>query len=205
MKFVLYSVSVINNGERWGGILMMRMDPAHELGHWSMNHTLKILGVTQVYMLTMFWLFSFFIHNPRLYYDFGFTTKPTLIGFLLFQYIYAPVDSVIGFLMHVYQRKNEYEAGMFFYYRSVSFPLSLTYGSLCFNLDAFALKLGYAETLRTALIKLSVKNLGGFNVDPWYSAWNRSHPSLVERLDALGVKPSSDTPIVDSEEMKKKQ
>ena len=36
---------------------------------------------------------------------------PTLIGFLLFQYIYAPVDSVIGFLMHVYQRKNEYEAG----------------------------------------------------------------------------------------------
>ncbi|ORY95391.1 peptidase family M48-domain-containing protein [Syncephalastrum racemosum] len=146
---------------------------AHELGHWSMNHTLKILGTTQIYMLSMFWLFSFSIHNTRLYTDFGFNTMPTLIGFLLFQYIYSPVDSVINFLMHVYQRKNEYEA------------------------DAFALKLGYASTLRSALIKLSVKNLGGFNVDPWYSAWNRSHPSLTERLDALGVQPTSDKPIVE--------
>ncbi|KAI8365328.1 peptidase family M48-domain-containing protein [Radiomyces spectabilis] len=141
---------------------------AHELGHWSMSHTLKILIVQQIYLLNLFWMFSFFIHNQRLYADFGFNTMPTLIGFLLFQFIFGPVDSVISFLMHVYQRKNEYEA------------------------DAFALKLGYASTLRNALIKLSVKNLGGFNVDPWHSAWNRSHPSLTERLDALGVPSSSD-------------
>ncbi|KAI7853631.1 peptidase family M48-domain-containing protein [Circinella umbellata] len=154
---------------------------AHELGHWAMSHTLKILAVTQIYMLTMFWLFSHFINNSRLYQDFGFSSMPTLIGFLLFQYIYAPVDSVIGFLMHVYQRKNEYEA------------------------DAFALKLGFASTLRSALIKLSVKNLGGFNVDPWFSAWNRSHPSLTERLSALGIMPTSDKPIVNPEESKKEQ
>ncbi|KAI7905574.1 peptidase family M48-domain-containing protein [Cokeromyces recurvatus] len=145
---------------------------AHELGHWKMGHTLKLLAVNQVYLLSIFWLFSFFIHNRQLYQDFGFSTMPTLIGFLLFQFIYSPVESVIGFLQHVYQRKNEYEA------------------------DAYALKLGYASTLRSALIKLSIKNLGGFNVDPWYSAWNHSHPSLVERLNALGVKPTSDTPIV---------
>lgn len=71
--------------------------------------------------------------------------------------------------------------------------------------DAYALKLGYAATLRSALIKLSVKNLGGFNVDPWYSAWNRSHPSLTERLSALGIKPTSDKPIVNAEESKKEQ
>ncbi|CEP19164.1 hypothetical protein [Parasitella parasitica] len=144
---------------------------AHELGHWKMGHTLKLLAVNQVYLLTIFWLFSFFIHNRQLYQDFGFTTMPTLIGFLLFQFIYSPVESVIGFLQHVYQRKNEYEA------------------------DAYALKLGYASTLRSALIKLSVKNLGGFNVDPWYSAWNHSHPSLVERLKALGIAPTQDKPI----------
>lgn len=145
---------------------------AHELGHWKMGHTLKLLAVNQVYLLSIFWLFSFFINNRQLYQDFGFNTMPTLIGFLLFQFIYSPIESVIGFLQHVYQRKNEYEA------------------------DAYALKLGYASTLRSALIKLSVKNLGGFNVDPWYSAWNHSHPSLVERLKALGVKPTSDKPIV---------
>ncbi|CAO3647311.1 unnamed protein product [Mucor fragilis] len=145
---------------------------AHELGHWKMGHTLKLLAVNQVYLLSIFWLFSFFIHNKQLYQDFGFNTMPTLIGFLLFQFIYSPIESVIGFLQHVYQRKNEYEA------------------------DAYALKLGYASTLRSALIKLSVKNLGGFNVDPWYSAWNHSHPSLVERLKALGIAPTQDKPIV---------
>ncbi|KAI9320493.1 peptidase family M48-domain-containing protein [Dichotomocladium elegans] len=154
---------------------------AHELGHWAMSHTLKILMVNQVYMLTMFWLFSYFINNPQLYHDFGFNAMPTLIGFMLFQYVDAPIDSIIGLLMHVYQRKNEYEA------------------------DAYALKLGYASTLRSALIKLSVKNLGGFNTDPWHSAWNRSHPSLTERLDALGIKPTSDKPIVASDESKKDQ
>lgn len=145
---------------------------AHELGHWKMGHTLKLLAVNQVYLLSIFWLFSFFIHNKQLYQDFGFNTMPTLIGFMLFQFIYSPIESVIGFLQHVYQRKNEYEA------------------------DAYALKLGYASTLRSALIKLSVKNLGGFNVDPWYSAWNHSHPSLVERLKALGIAPTQDKPIV---------
>ncbi|KAI8969992.1 peptidase family M48-domain-containing protein [Mycotypha africana] len=149
---------------------------AHELGHWQMGHTMKLLVVNQVYLLTIFWLFSYFIHNPKLYQDFGFEqTMPILIGFMLFSFIYAPVESVIGFLQHVYQRKNEYEA------------------------DAYALKLGYASTLRSSLIKLSVKNLGGFNIDPWYSAWNHSHPSLVERLKALNVKPTSDQPIVAEE------
>ncbi|KAI8327388.1 peptidase family M48-domain-containing protein [Blakeslea trispora] len=146
---------------------------AHELGHWKMGHTLKLLTVNQFYLLSIFWLFSFFIHNHKIYHDFGFQTTPTLIGFLLFQFIQSPFESVVGFLFHVYQRKNEYEA------------------------DAYALHLGYASTLRSALIKLSVKNLGGFNVDPLYSAWNHSHPSLVERLNALGVKPTSDTPIVE--------
>ncbi|KAG0175748.1 hypothetical protein DFQ28_003227 [Apophysomyces sp. BC1034] len=154
---------------------------AHELGHWSMSHTIKLMVVNQIYLLTLFWLFSFFIHNVQLYTDFGFNIMPTLIGFLLFQLIYSPVDSVINFLMHVYQRKNEYEA------------------------DAFALKLGYASILRSALIKLSVKNLGGFNNDSWHSAWNHSHPSLTERLSALGVEPTSDKPIVEEEESKKEQ
>ncbi|ORX62358.1 hypothetical protein DM01DRAFT_1077349 [Hesseltinella vesiculosa] len=153
---------------------------AHELGHWKMSHTLKLLVVTQLYTVTMFWFFSFFIHNAKFYRDFGFHTTPVLIGFVLFQCIYAPVDSTISFLMHVYQRKNEYEA------------------------DAFALQLGFASKLRSALIKLSVKNLGGFNMDPWYSAWNNSHPTLTERLNKLGVQPSTDKPIsVDEKESKK--
>ena len=90
-----------------------------------------------------------------------------------------------------------------FYY--FDYILTNLYDGWTCHLDAFALKLGYASTLRSALIKLSVKNLGGFNVDPWFSAWNRSHPSLTERLSALGIMPTSDKPIVNPEESKKEQ
>jgi STE24 endopeptidase len=76
-----------------------------------MNHTLKLLGVNQIVLLTIFWMFSFFISNVKLYNDFGFQTMPTLIGFLLFQFVYAPIGNVIDFFSHVYQRKNEFEAG----------------------------------------------------------------------------------------------
>jgi STE24 endopeptidase len=181
---------------------------AHELGHWKMGHTLKLLGVTQLYAVTMFWFFSFFIHNTKFYHDFGFHTTPALIGFVLFQCVYAPVDSAISFLMHVYQRKNEYEAG------KQKTSMSKTKGHfICMHinilvpypLDAFALKLGFASKLRSALIKLSIKNLGGFNMDPWYSAWNNSHPTLTERLNKLGVKPTSDKPIAVPEGESKKE
>lgn len=180
---------------------------AHELGHWKMGHTLKLLGVSQVYTFIIFWLFSFFIHNAKFYQDFGFHTTPLLIGFVLFQIVYIPVDSVISFCMHVYQRKNEYEAGkwihIYIYLVTYFLFLFTSFLFICLLLDAFALKLGYASKLRSSLIKLSVKNLGGFNMDPWYSAWNNSHPTLTERLGKLGVEPTSSQPIKIEEESKK--
>ncbi|OZJ02431.1 hypothetical protein BZG36_04463 [Bifiguratus adelaidae] len=145
---------------------------AHELGHWAKSHTVKILIAAQLHLFLLFFLFSQFIHNAALYRSFGFSGAgiephgmPILIGFLLFQNVYSPVESLVGFLMNVYSRKNEFEAGKY----------------------AFAKSLGYAHQLRSALIKLNVKNLGSFVVDPWYSAWNHSHPAMLERLDAIGI------------------
>ena len=54
-----------------------------------------------------------------------------------------------------------------------------------FQADGFAVKLGYAKQLSSGLIKIHVKNLGNLNPDSWYSAWNYSHPPLVERLNAI--------------------
>ncbi|CAI2167721.1 2737_t:CDS:2 [Funneliformis geosporum] len=93
--------------------------------------------------------------------SFGFETQPTLIGFILFQFIYAPIENVVAFSMNILSRKHEFEA------------------------DAFAKKLGFGKQLRTGLIKIQMKNLGNINNDAWYSAYHFSHPPLPERLNAL--------------------
>ncbi|CAG8434279.1 1770_t:CDS:2 [Ambispora gerdemannii] len=136
----------------------------HELGHWYLNHTVKVLAIAQVQMFTLFFLFSQFINNTALYQSFGFDTKPTLIGFILFQYIYSPIDHVVSFLMNILSRKHEFEAGSHY---------------------AYGKKLGYAEQLRSGLIKIHTKNLGNLSNDSWFSVYHFSHPPLPERLNAL--------------------
>ncbi|RKP35279.1 peptidase family M48-domain-containing protein [Dimargaris cristalligena] len=143
----------------------------HELGHWQMNHTIKLFFITQLHMFSLFYLFSLTVHNQAMFASFGFLSDaatasvgnptPLLIGFMLFQYLYMPVENVMSFLMNILSRHNEFEA------------------------DAYAFHLGYTQPLSSALIKLQLKNLGNMNPDPWYSAYHYSHPPLVERLHAL--------------------
>lgn len=54
-----------------------------------------------------------------------------------------------------------------------------------FAADHFSEKLGYGYDLRKALIKLGKDNLVLPVDDPLYSMFNRSHPSVLERISAL--------------------
>lgn len=104
---------------------------AHELGHWKMGHTTKMLAVAQFHLFYMFALFSLFINNRSMYADFGFLReKPIIIGFILFNEVLAPTDSVIKLLNHIISRKFEYEAGK----RSCALTTGHGLGSLsCFS------------------------------------------------------------------------
>lgn len=94
---------------------------AHELGHWKMGHTTKLLAISQVHLFYIFALFSVFIDNNSLYESFGFhNERPVLIGFLLFNNILAPTDEILKLLMNILTRSMEYEAGTL--PRSSSFP-----------------------------------------------------------------------------------
>jgi STE24 endopeptidase len=87
---------------------------AHELGHWSMSHTTKLLTISQFHVFYVFALFSSFVHNKSLYDAFGFTKEqPVLIGFMLFNEVFGASDSIVKLLMNVMTRKFEFEAGMF--------------------------------------------------------------------------------------------
>lgn len=110
-------------------------------------------------------MFSVFINNRSLFQAFGFEkTMPTIIGFLIFNDILAPVDTVLKLLMNVMSRKFEFEA------------------------DAFAARLGYSTELAKSLIKLQVQNLSTMDADWLYSAYHYTHPILPERLRELGWK-----------------
>ena len=86
---------------------------AHELGHWQMGHTTKLLGISSAHLLYVFALFSVFINNTSLYEAFGFyNSKPIIIGFILFNEVLSPTDSIVKLLMNILTRKFEFEAGM---------------------------------------------------------------------------------------------
>nr|XP_058962488.1 CAAX prenyl protease 1 homolog [Pocillopora verrucosa] len=138
----------------------------HELGHWKLSHTLKNLGISQVNTFFSFMMFGFLMHNGALFASFGFPdSQPTLIGLvIIFQFIFSPYNELLGFLMTVLSRKFEFQA------------------------DAFAKNLGFSTFLRSALIKLHKDNLGFPVADKLYSAYHFSHPPLIERLRALGIK-----------------
>ncbi|KAI9889813.1 MAG: hypothetical protein M1814_004915 [Vezdaea aestivalis] len=137
----------------------------HELGHWSLSHTTKLFGISQLHLFYIFTLFSVFIKNQSLYQSFGFHEEyPIVIGFVLFSDILAPFDTLVKFGMNVLSRKFEFEA------------------------DAFATRLGYSSDLAKSLIKLQVQNLSTMDADWLYASYHFSHPILTERLGALGWK-----------------
>lgn len=110
-------------------------------------------------------MFSVFINNQSMFQSFGFNkTMPTIVGFILFNGVLTPIDTVIKLLMNVMSRKFEYEA------------------------DAFAVGLGYSDDLANSLIKLQIQNLSTMDADPLYSAYHYTHPILPERLRALDFK-----------------
>ncbi|GMM35143.1 zinc metalloprotease [Saccharomycopsis crataegensis] len=136
---------------------------AHEIGHWALSHNLKMMIISNMYIISVFSMFSLFIHNNSLFNSFGFYGyKPVLAGFWMFNYILSPFDCVFTFFNHIMSRKHEYEA------------------------DNYAVKQGYSQELSRSLIKLQIENLSAMDADWLYSAYHYSHPILSERLKAIG-------------------
>lgn len=134
----------------------------HELGHWKHSHVLSMLVISQIHLFLVLYVFSFFLNHAALYESFGFNgVQPVLVGFFLFQCVYAPMDLVLSILMNALSRHNEFQA------------------------DAFAVGLGYATELKSGLLKLHLENLGNPVPDWLFSLCYYSHPPLIERLKAI--------------------
>ena len=109
----------------------------------------------------MFSCFAFALGNKSMIEDFGFKNQSNFLYLLLFSSLYKPVSFVMNFLTMWLIRRAEYQA------------------------DAFAVTYGHAEALKSGLVNLFKRNKGPLVADPFYSAMNHSHPTLVERITAI--------------------
>ena len=137
---------------------------SHELGHWKYSHVLKQIVIAQANLFICLAAFGILMNQRLLFEAFGFTAEvqPIIIRLIvIFQFVFQPYNEVLDFLMTQLTRRFEFQA------------------------DRFAHQLSQAEPLMSALMKLNKDNLGFPIADPWYAAFHHSHPSLVERLQAL--------------------
>ena len=134
---------------------------AHETGHYKKKHIIRslVLGILQTGI--MLFIFSRVIDNPALSRALGVGQASFHIGLITFGLLYSPLSALIGIGMNIFSRKNEYEA------------------------DAFAAENNDREALASALKKLSVNNLSNLRPHPAYVFVHYSHPTLLQRLEAM--------------------
>lgn len=119
-----------------------------------------LLGHVTVQIFFTFFTFGLCASDPNLVLDFGYDAPTTFLQLQSFFLLYnGALTPVLGPLMSAFTRSLEFAA------------------------DKYAVNLGY--DLRPALKKISARNLGDANPDPLVSLCHDSHPTLVQRCEAV--------------------
>lgn len=136
---------------------------AHEVGHYKKKHIIQsmVLGILQSGL--MLFILSFFVFSESFTEALGGTGSAIHLNLLAFGLLYSPISLVLGLLLNVFSRKNEYEA------------------------DRYAAETFDAKPLKEALIRLHQDNLSNLTPHPLFVFFNYSHPTLLQRLRALGA------------------
>ncbi len=135
---------------------------AHEVGHFKERHVQKRLLMGLATSLAGLWVLSLLAPWPPLFRAFGFAAPSWhaalalfALGSGAFTFFLTPLGSWLS-------RRHEYQA------------------------DRFSVRLARAPgALESALLKLTGENLSNLHPHPWYSRWHYSHPTLLERIEAI--------------------
>lgn len=134
---------------------------AHEIGHYKHKHTWQMLMVSIANTLLTFFLLSLVLESSILAEAMGGDKSSFPLVLVAFGLLYTPLGLLTGIGINALSRRNEYQA------------------------DAFAASFGLAEALLGGLKKLSVKSLSNLTPDPLYVKVYYSHPTLLQRMEAL--------------------
>lgn len=134
---------------------------AHEVGHFKKKHIILsfVLSVVQIFFLLF--VLSLMIFNSDLSIALGGTQQAIHLNLIAFAILFSPISAITGLLMSLLSRKNEYEA------------------------DAYAKETYSGVALSEALKRLSVDTLSDLYPHPAYVFFYYSHPTLLQRLEAL--------------------
>ncbi|MGL1933613.1 MAG: M48 family metallopeptidase [Fibrobacterales bacterium] len=134
---------------------------AHEIGHYKKKHIYKMLTRALLFMGFGLYILSYAIGWEPLYTSFD-VTPSYHMGLFLFMTILSPLLFFITPITNLFSRKYEYEA------------------------DAYAVTITEKKSpMQQALINLSKKNLSNLTPHPLYSGFYYSHPTTLERIDAI--------------------
>jgi len=135
---------------------------AHEIGHYKKKHIPKMLLWSAFSTLVAFYVISLLANAEWFYRGFGFEPGGLAPALLLFALLAGVVTFWFSPFAHWWSRRHEYEA------------------------DAFAAQtMSEPRSLIGALRKLNEKNLSNLTPHPFYSGFYYSHPTLLEREQAL--------------------
>ncbi len=144
---------------------------AHEIGHYKKKHTLMGIFLSILQTGIMLFILSLFIRKDSIVAQSlcqavcgfsGLEIKQSFhLGILGFGLLYSPLSFFLGLIMNQISRKHEYIADRF--------------AGIQYNPVA----------LMDALKKLSVNNLSNLRPHPAYVFFYYSHPTLLQRLQAL--------------------
>jgi STE24 endopeptidase len=153
---------------------------AHEIGHFRKKHIPKMLLASALGSLAGFWLLSRLAKQDWFYQSFGFEPGSIVPALLLFGLLSGVTTFWFSPAAHWWSRRYEYQA------------------------DAFAAQvMNEPRSLMGALRKLNEKNLSNLTPHPLYSGFYYSHPTLLEREQALAkqqdlragrLSPANDSP-----------
>lgn len=135
---------------------------AHEIGHYKKKHIIQSMVISILHTGVMFYLMSLFLTQRGLFEAFYLENISVYAGLLFFSMLYSPIELLLGIVMQIFSRKNEFEA------------------------DRFAAEtIADKEAMVSALKKLSVHNLSNLTPHPLTVFLNYSHPPVLQRIQAI--------------------
>ena len=131
---------------------------AHEVGHYKKKHIFQGLIISIFQIGLMAFLLELCLNNEILIESLGGTTPAFHLGIIIFSFLFSPIGLIMGTIMNMISRKNEFEA------------------------DNYAKETYNGDSLVLALKKLYVDSLSNIYPHPLYVFFHYSHPPLLERI-----------------------
>jgi STE24 endopeptidase len=134
---------------------------AHEIGHYKHKHIYKSMIASIIQTGITLYIFGLFAGSDILSQALGVDEAGFHIAAIAFGIIYSPLSSILGIVSSIFSRKAEFEA------------------------DNFAAKYGLADSLVSALKKLTSHNMGNLTPHPLVVFLSYSHPPVLNRVKNL--------------------